>query len=115
MKDEELADEIIARLNKLCEDPEVLLTIGRLLDQRVLASKEILDHPTLQFSDMAHPSQMGLGFIGLLNGLVGTIQSGKFECWGFICACWDGEGDISCVPENFVGFGRTEVKVKRKK
>jgi hypothetical protein len=112
MKDEELADEIIARLNKLCEDPKVRLAIGRLLDKRVVVSKEVAAHPTIQVANMSHASVYGMGFIGLVNGLVGTIQSGKFEGWGFICASWDGEGEESCIPENFRCFKRVvELKV----
>ena len=84
VRDEVLADDIIARLNKLCEDEKVRDVIARLLEIRVPAPEEILNHPTLQFGDMAHPNQMGLGFIGLLNGFVGALQSGEKEGWGYI-------------------------------
>ena len=108
MKDEELADEIIVRLNKLCEDKQVRIAIGRLIEERVVIPKEVVDHPTIQVSNMAHKSVYGIGFLGLLNGFIGTVTEGDREGWGFVAAYWGGEGEDSCIPENFVGFVRTD-------
>lgn len=66
MTDQELADEIIKRLNKLCEDPDVRADIGRLIETRIPVSRAAAEHPDIQMYDGK------LGFLGLLNGLIGV-------------------------------------------
>jgi hypothetical protein len=98
VNDEKLADEIIARLNMLIEDPAVCRDISRLIERRIPLdelSKNTLNHPTIQIPE-------GLGVLGILNGLVGVIPDGPRKNWGYISAEFDDDG-------NLVGFGRTKV------
>ncbi len=102
MDDAQLADEIIARLNKLIEHPEVRDDIGRLIESRVGCSRRTVDHPTIQ-AEVFHDDQQMVrvkpgcegpagfvGFLGVLNGLVGSIPSGEPRSgWGYIAAEFD--------------------------
>jgi len=86
MNDAYLAEEIIQRLNRLIQDPNVRDDIGKLLEVRVNASPETCNHPTIQVqSDL-------LGTLGLLNGIVGSINSGSKQGWGYIAAVFDDNG-----------------------
>ena len=111
--DEELADAIINRLNKLCEDPEVRKDIAALIEERVSCSTATLNHPTIQAQTIdptklrvkpGSPQPAGLvGFLGILNGLVGIMPDGPRKGWGYIAADYaDDEGT------NLVGFQRTK-------
>ena len=91
--DKVLADTLIARLNKLCEDPEVLRAVGSLLELEVWVSERVADHPTIQVG----PGNR-LRFLGLLNGILGSIPEGRFAGWGHVAARYD-EGKL-------VGFTR---------
>jgi len=88
MKDVEIANEIIQRLNALIQDPRVREDVGRLLEVRVNASLETCEHPTIQVhSDL-------LGTLGLLNGITGVIESGPKQGWGYITAVFDDDGKL---------------------
>lgn len=65
MNDAELADEIIARLNKLIENPDIRSDIGRLIEKRIACSKATLEHPTLQAVEDGFPA--GYSSLGLLG------------------------------------------------
>ena len=123
VKNTELADELILRLNKLIEDPDVRKDISALISKRIPCSQATLAHPTIQASP---PSQDGLcecgafggpgcsmckpmfGFLGVLNGLVGTLGgSGPRAGWGLITAYEEDDGTIS-------RFMRTEENPKPK-
>jgi hypothetical protein len=83
----ELAYAMVTRLNGLMEDPEVAFYVNKLAEEgRINVSQKVADHPTLQvlvlndgIEDFFH-----LGFLGLLNGMVGVIPSGPREGWGHI-------------------------------
>jgi hypothetical protein len=114
--DEELADAIINRLNKLCEDPEVRKDIAALIETRIVCSEATLNHPTIQASG---PDRNGLcecgayggpgcsfckpqfGFLGILNGLVGAMPDGPRKGWGYLAANFEDDG-------TFTGFQRTK-------
>lgn len=83
MTNDELADEIIARLNKLLENDQVREDINALAHRTVSASWQTQEHPTIQ------TSADRLSLIGLLNGIVGTIGEGPRATWGLISAEFD--------------------------
>lgn len=89
MTDEQLADEIIARLNAMIQDPAVRADIIKLLDVRVPVSVATADHPTIQVLDGK------MGTLGFLNGIVGVIPSGEKKDWGYITAVFDDDGDLA--------------------
>ncbi len=110
LRDSALADEIIARLNKLCEDPQVREDLGKLIETRIPCTRATFDHPTIQATPTAPvaglcecgaygPSTSGwcaicnpqptCGFLGFLNGLVGIIPDGRLKGWGFVMAVFD--------------------------
>lgn len=103
MTDDLLADEIIARLNRLLTDahPEVRKDIERLVETRISVAAETLIHPSIQVSKGTGGEPV-LGFLGLLNGLVGTIPEGRFKDWGFVTAFYDDLGQLT-------HFKRTDV------
>jgi hypothetical protein len=105
-----LADELIKRLNALCHNSDVRKDISKLIDARVVCSEATLNHPTIQASG---PDRNGLcecgayggpgcslckpqvGFLGVLNGLVGTIGgTGPRALWGLITADCEDDGTI---------------------
>jgi hypothetical protein len=95
----ELADELIARLNKLIEDPAVRDDIGRLVEARIECSNQTAEHPTIQAQTEA--GRAVVGFLGVLNGLVGTIPTGKLTGYGYIAAYVDDDNKL-------VRFERTD-------
>lgn len=95
MTNEELADEIIVRFNKLLENPEVRADINALLHRTVGACWQTQEHPTIQ------TNARRLSVMGLLNGLIGTIGAGPRASWGLISAEFDDS-------ESLVRFVRTE-------
>lgn len=112
MKDADLADEVIARLNSLITDPAVRGDVNRLIETRIACSTETLDHPTIQaeeFDPQKHaarvppgsePTAGWVGFLGLLNGLIGTLPTGSKAGWGYVTAVFDDS-------MNLVRFERT--------
>ena len=89
MNDQDLAKEIIKRLNTLIEShPDVKRDVGKLIEARIPCSQAVLEHPTIQASE-------GIGFLGLLNGLVGAITDGNKKGWGYITA--EFEDDMTLV------------------
>lgn len=84
MTDEELADEIIRRLNKLIEHPHVREDIEKLIEARIGPCRDATAaHPTIQTVGLT------FGFLGLLNGIVGAMPPGLHEGWGYILAVFD--------------------------
>src|SRR5574338_1162649 len=83
MNDAALADEIINRLNTLITHPDICEDINRLIEVRVTCSEATADHPTIQVRSGEKPA---IGFLGLLNGIVGAVQEGKLAGHGFIAA-----------------------------
>lgn len=95
MTDPELADEIIKRLNALLQDPVTRVAINDLVETRVVVSTKLDDHPSIQVVEGK------LGFLGLLNGIVGAIPEGERKGWGLIVAYFDDD-------ENLMDFRRTQ-------
>ena len=78
--DTDLADELIRRLNVLVVELEVRDAIEKLIDNRVEVGPKVVDHPTIQ---VLFPNR--LGFLGLLNGIVGADA----DRWGYIAGNYD--------------------------
>ncbi len=97
MKDEELADELIERLNNLIEDPDVREAVGWLLEKSIQAPPSVVSHPTLQVNE-----RLRISLLGLLNGVVGTLPWGHPKAgWGFITAVYNADSELE-------SFKRTE-------
>lgn len=116
MIDQELAREIVERLNRLIQDHRIREDIGKLIAARVPCCETTADHPTIQahaadgkvpelfqqllgapaaalFEDKMYKGPM-IGFLGVLNGLVGVIPEGKMAGWGYISAVYDDAGHL---------------------
>jgi hypothetical protein len=102
MNDSELADIVIARLNRLIDDPAVRIDIGRLIETRISCSDATLNHPTIQAGESAPDSTGTVGFLGVLNGIVGAIDDGHHRGWGYVMAVFDDEKRLE-------RFRRTDV------
>jgi hypothetical protein len=93
-------DDTIYFLNELISiDPNA---IKNLINARVLCNQQMADHPTVQvgrISDKTHKynekEPFRVGFIGILNGLFGTIPEGTHKGWGVITFICDEEGNLS--------------------
>ncbi|OPZ36149.1 MAG: hypothetical protein BWY99_02082 [Synergistetes bacterium ADurb.BinA166] len=103
MNEEYLADILIIRLNGILDDPDIRKDVNRLVETRIPVSKATADHRTIQVT--AEGEESTLGFLGLLNGLVGAMpkEYGRFAGWGYIAAEYDDEGNLV----KFVRTGRT--------
>jgi hypothetical protein len=115
MTDEELAAELITRLNRLCEDPAVREDIGKLINVRVPCSEATAAHPSIQVQTddgttaktllgwLGIPATLKnvvsqgphVGFLGILNGLVGTIPDEPMAGWGHIAAVFTDDGKLT--------------------
>jgi hypothetical protein len=69
MTDDELADELVMRLNGLLKNPQVKRDIDDLFEQNVVASTATRSHSTLRVID-DEPNAPKLRVLGLLNGLL---------------------------------------------
>ncbi len=87
MSDAELADVLIERLNRpMAEIPAAGDFLYRLMRTTVLVeSRAALEHPTLQVW-ACEGDTVCIGWIGLLNGIVGGINEGPRKGWGYIAA-----------------------------
>jgi hypothetical protein len=94
MTNEELADEIIRRLNDLLKDSTVRSNLTQLIEQRVVCSPALNDHPTVQVN-VDKDGTCTVGLLGMLNGLVGVIGHGPRKEWGLIAAVLDDKGWIT--------------------
>ncbi len=110
---EALADQFILVLNELvAADRHAVQSV---FEHRVFCNGVLAGHPTVQvvasegpvFNLCVDPPKMEyeerpslVGALGILNGLVGVIESGPKEGWGLIAAEFDGSGRL-------LGFVRT--------
>lgn len=102
-----LAQEIVDRLNALIQEPDARVALELLIGTRVLLPDSSLAvHPTIQVGrsdDSVNPSPAGridLGFLGMLNGIVGVIPIGKRKGYGYI------SGQME--DDRLIGFQLTE-------
>lgn len=102
------ADYIIAFLNEVVKvDPKAL---AQLIETRVPCNEILAKHPSIQVNALdSDDLEKGfeVGFLGVLNGMVGTIpEGGEKAGWGYIAAVFEDDGSLS-------GFRRTDdPKVK---
>ena len=88
MNDIELADEIIQRLNKLIGNEAVREALERLSLMRLeLPDDSLAKHTTIQV--LQKEGELSLGFLGMLNGIVGSIEGGDLDKCGYIAAVYD--------------------------
>lgn len=93
ISDSELADTVIDRLNAIIMDPSVRQDVKKLIETRVIAGAATAAHPSIivQKNDDGHDV---LGFLGLLNGVVGTISDGRLKGLGYVAAVFDDAGRL---------------------
>ena len=90
--DRALAAELVDRLNQLIEDEDIKRLIEVMIEERVSMSLGIMDHPTIQVGIVNNFFPMPqVGFLGLLNGLVGTTHDKTGNRMGYIQAHWSDE------------------------
>jgi hypothetical protein len=88
---EALADQFIHILNELLEADST--AIEALIGHRVPCNESLAVHPTVQVAQDREGHTVGL--LGILNGLVGVIESGPKEGWGLITATFDDAGKLT--------------------
>ena len=105
-----LADMLIMGLNEIAaRDQEAVCRL--MLDARVPCNDALADHPSVQVrSREGEPHTLGV--LGLLNGLIGTIDEGPKKGWGLITAVVDENHEIS--HDEGVSDSRT-IKFRRTK
>lgn len=103
-------DQAIEFLNSLVEiDAKAL---ANLIETRVACTTKLTAHPSVQVqiksgdnrdADSIPKDQQiwQIGFLGVLNGLFGTISDGDKKGWGPIAAVFESDGTLS-------GFRRTD-------
>jgi hypothetical protein len=89
IKDQELAQELVLRLNELIEhdflDGRVRELLHALCERRIPVDGELAErHPTIQATDE------GVGLLGILNGICG-VRDNDF---GYIAGVYDDEGAL---------------------
>lgn len=93
---DELADNIILRLNGLVKDPDIREDIHELIEARQPCSTASAGHPTIQtVSDQSEAANPLLGFLGILNGLVGAMPDGPKAGCGYIAAVYDDADELT--------------------
>jgi len=94
MTDEELADELIARLNRLIDSfsSDVRKVIADVFGHRCLVPQAMLHHPTIQVRESGVGTTVSA--LGVLNGIVGVIREGPKKDWGFITAVYDDDNTL---------------------
>ena len=86
MNDRELAQEVVDRLNDLLvSHPEMQGFLTGFIELRHPAPTQLaVEHPTIQAT-----SDYQVGFLGVLNGLVGAIRNGSpVDGYGHIAAVY---------------------------
>lgn len=73
MNDRELAEEIVRRLNSLLDShPEARGFLTAYAQTKIPAPTRLaVEHPTIQATD----GDFRVGFVGVLNGLIGCIEA----------------------------------------
>lgn len=93
MTDQELAAELVRRLNALIENHDARKALAELITNFVVCSASLGDHPTIQVIDEGE--LCAVGFLGMLNGVVGVApRELRHGGYGWITAVWDGHGRL---------------------
>jgi hypothetical protein len=95
-----LADILVGRLNDLIRtDPSgyaVKDALAWLIEARLPCLPDLLEHPTIQVD----PDRNGIpsvGFLGMLNGIVGAIPEGSRAGSGYIAAVRDDVDHLALI------------------
>lgn len=107
--------ETIAFLNELLVIDEPALRA--ICFQRVPCNRDLAEHPTVQVNTRQEDGSLGVGLLGVLNGLFGADAAG----WGPITAVVEADGRISSFkptmsaagarhPDETVPSDRSEVR-----
>src|SRR5580698_3633216 len=83
VSDKDLAIILIIRLNALIKNDDIRKDITTLFEQRIECSDATKNHDTIQIGVNSK-----LGTLGLLNGLVGVIEEGPKQGWGYLTAVY---------------------------
>jgi len=79
-------------LSIVCTLNEALKTdrdaIEALIEHRVPCNEKMMKHPTIQ------ATIEGLGMLGVINGIVGTIEEGPRKGWGLVTAVFTNDGKL---------------------
>ncbi|MBF7010610.1 hypothetical protein QUC32_13075 [Novosphingobium resinovorum] len=80
--------DMIDFLNDLLDlDPKF---VRELIAHRPQCNDAIADHPTVQAGLVGN--KFVSGFLGVVNGFLGTIETGKYAGWGPIAVVYDDNG-----------------------
>lgn len=83
-----IAEAIVQKLNEINElDSSVL---PKLINYRVRCNDKFANHPTIQVGQANYPPGYQVGFLGILNGLIGV----KTDDWGYVAADMNPDGSI---------------------
>jgi len=89
---EALADQFINSLNDLIVDDRK--AIQDLIQHKVRCSEFLFQHPTMQVGTNVDEGFHTIGMLGIINGLIGVIESGEREGWGFVSAVLNDRGEL---------------------
>lgn len=89
---EAMADQFINSLNDLIVNDRK--AIQDLIQHKVRCSEFLHQHPTMQVGTNVDEGFHTIGMLGIINGLIGVIESGDREDWGFISAVLDDQGQL---------------------
>lgn len=95
-----VAREIVRRLNALiAADAAAKQLVDDLISPSVVVDQAFAErHPTIQvgkIQDEAGCVRYAVGFLGMLNGIVGVHQQGTNAGAGLIMACYDSDGRLT--------------------
>lgn len=93
-----ICDLVILNLNEMLRrDVDAM---DKLFNNRVPCNKELADHPSVQVA-VQKDGSFGVNFLGVINGIIGTISSENLNGFGFIAA-------YVVDNERVLGFRRTD-------
>lgn len=87
--DRDLACKLIERLNDLLENEDARIAIETLIGLIFVVPHGLAEHPTIQVWSHEDSVIVRAGLLGILNGIVGSIQDGPRKGWGYIAAHYD--------------------------
>lgn len=86
-------DQAIDFLNDLVKmDRSFVATLVRTKHE---CNEDVLNHSTVQVTYGRGASEISAGFLGVLNGLFGTLDVGVYAGWGPIAAVYDDDGRLT--------------------
>lgn len=102
-------DFVIERLNQLIKTPEVRQDLKALIETRIPVEAETGLHPDIITERRGN--QLHLGFMGMLNGVLGAIPEGEpMAGRGPVMAVFDGQGVLSHFRRTHIEAPQREVQ-----